>query len=260
MEDVQARPDDRGIEIDFAGVTGLRYPATVSLRDGSKQEVGCTVSLAAGVLHTSKGTHMSRFLEALHGHSADLAPAHARTLLEDLCRRLDTDRVRIEVAHELFLPRFAPVSGAKSLLSYPTGFKAWLADGAFWLTQRVEVLVTTLCPCSRDISDRGAHNQRSCVTIEVGSASEGVDGWAWPEDLIEIAESAGSAPVYAVLKRPDERFVTMQAYDNPVFVEDVVRDVAGNLAEDERFDWFRIRVESDESIHQHNAFAELECG
>lgn len=260
MEDVQARPDDRGIEIDFAGVTGLRYPATVPLRDGGKQEAACTVSLAAGVLHTSKGTHMSRFLEALQDHSADLAPAHARPLLEDLCRRLDSDRVRIDVDHELFLARYAPVSGAKSLLRYPTSFSAWLTSDSFRLTQRVEVLVTTLCPCSRDISDRGAHNQRSNVTIEVAGTPDRDDAWTWPEDLIELAEGAGSAPVYAVLKRPDERYVTMQAYDNPVFVEDVVREVAGQLASDPRFTWHRVRVESDESIHQHNAFAELERG
>ena len=260
MEDVQARPDDRGIAIDFAGITGLRYPATVPLRDGGKQEAPCTISLAAGVLHTDKGTHMSRFLEALHDHAADLAPAHARPLLDDLCQRLDIDRVRLDVSHELFLTRHAPVTGAPSLLAYPTSFTAWLAGGEFGLTQRVEVLVTTLCPCSRDISDRGAHNQRSRVTIEVAGNSQSEDAWTWPEDLIEVAEGAGSAPIYAVLKRPDERFVTMQAYDNPVFVEDVVRDVAGHLDAAGRFEWYRVRVESDESIHQHNAFAELERG
>lgn len=258
MEDVQARHDERGIAIDFAGVTGLRYPATVPLRDGSKQEVACTVSLAAGVLHTDKGTHMSRFLEALQDHTADLSPAHARPLLDDLYRRLGTDRVRLDVAHELFLKRYAPVTGAPSLLAYPTSFNAWLVGGAYGLTQRVDVLVTTLCPCSRDISDRGAHNQRSQVTVEV--ATVGDETWIWPEELIELAEGSGSAPIYAVLKRPDERFVTMQAYDNPVFVEDVVREVAGKLDSDSRFSWCRVRVESDESIHQHNAFAELERG
>lgn len=258
MEDVQAAADHRGIAIDFAGIEGLSYPITVPLRDGGKQETVATIAAAAGVLHTDRGTHMSRFIEALHDHAGDLSPTHAIAFLDDLRRRLHTDRARLAVDHELFLTRRAPVSDAPSLMGYPCSFTATADGDRIDLELTSTTWVQTVCPCSKAISDYGAHNQRSKVDITVRPrATDGVFATVWFEDLIDLAEAAGSAPLYALLKRPDERYVTMQAYDNPVFVEDVVRQVASSLDGWSHIDDHSVRVVSDESIHRHNAVAEL---
>ena len=258
VQDVQSYADTRGIPLDQVGVTQLRYPIVVLDREQEVQSTVADLSISVSLPHHFKGTHMSRFVEVLNEHRGEITMRTLPAILHELKERLDAESARIEVAFPYFLERQAPVTGARSLMDYECCFVGQSNgdSGDFVLTVRVPV--TSLCPCSKEISDYGAHNQRGVITIDVRSAVED-DGPAliWIEELIEIAERSASAPVYALLKRPDERHVTMQAHDNPVFVEDMARNAAQHLQDDRRIVWFRVHAMNHESIHNHAAFADV---
>jgi GTP cyclohydrolase I len=259
LDDVQARTDDREIDIDQVGVTGLRYPIVVFDRENQRQETVATVRLSVDLPHHFKGTHMSRFVEVLNLHRGEITMRTLPTILAELRRRLEAERARVEVRFPYFVEREAPATGARALMDYESWFLGEATGSASDFVLGVAVPVTSLCPCSKEISEYGAHNQRGHVSIEIRSRpdDDGRPELVWLEELIETAENAASAPVYALLKRPDERAVTMQAYDNPVFVEDMVRNVAVDLKADERVTWFSVEAENEESIHNHNAFARI---
>lgn len=251
LHDVQAEPDTRGIAIEQVGVTGLRYPLTFRDRAPKPQQTVATLALSVALPADAKGTHMSRFLEALE-HQGDISVLTLPTLLADLQARLGADSSRIEMVFPWFLRRQAPVSGESALMDYRCRLNADATGDNLDLVIGVDVPVSSVCPCSKAISDQGAHNQRGTLRIEVRASAP-----IWIEDLIDVAEASGSSPVYALLKRQDVRHVTMQAHDNPAFVEDMVRNAAVRLKADQRIHWFRVRAENQESIHNHGAFAQV---
>lgn len=260
MEDVQGRKDERGIAIKQAGVSDLSYPITVLDRAHERQQTIARLSMSVGLPHHFKGTHMSRFIEVLEAHRGEVTMRTLPAILGELRQRLDAETARIELSFPYFIERTAPVTGAKALMDFQCSFAGETTASGDDFVTAVTVPVTSLCPCSKTISDYGAHNQRTYVTIEVRPVSPmfSPETVVWIEELVEIAESASSCPVYPLLKRADERHITMQAYDNPKFVEDIVRDVALRLRKDERIRWFRTLARSHESIHNHSAFAEVE--
>jgi GTP cyclohydrolase I len=256
MKDVQRKTDSRGIHIDQVGVSGLRYPITVLDRENKAQHTVGRFSFSVDLPHNFKGTHMSRFVEVLNKHHGEITLRTMPEILVELQAKLESERTHIVVEFPYFITKAAPVSGSKALVDLNCAFIAESNGKEQDFLLRVEVPVTSLCPCSKEISDYGAHNQRGFVTITVRTKKDR-DGWqfVWIEELVEIAEKSASAPIYALLKRTDERHVTMQAYDNPVFVEDIVRNAAGFLKEDKRIAWFEVRAVNQESIHNHEAFA-----
>ncbi len=261
MQDVQGLPDDREIALDQVGVSGLMHPIVVLDRTTEKQRTIARVTMSVSLPREQKGTHMSRFVEVLNDHHGEVTMRTVPAILKDLRERLDAASARIELSFPYFLERVAPVSGAKALMDFETSFigQSDLERDDFVL--RVKVPVTSLCPCSKAISEYGAHNQRGYVTISVRTYLEAggvLPQMVWIEELVALAEACASAPVYPLLKRADERYVTEQAYDNPVFVEDMVRNVAVRLQDDPRVSWFHVHAENHESIHNHSAFAELE--
>lgn len=259
MRDVQGSRDERNIAIDNVGVSDLRYPITVLDKDHEVQHTVATLSLSVSLPHHFKGTHMSRFVELLNEHRGEVTIRTLPELLHDMRNRLDAESARVEVSFPYFLERRAPATGAAALMDYECAFvgESNAREDDFLL--RVRVPVKSLCPCSKEISDYGAHNQRGYITLEVRTGKDADDRpkLVWIEELVAVAEASASAPVYPLLKRADERFVTMQAYDNPVFVEDMVRNVAVRLQADARVAWFRVHAVNHESIHNHSAFAEL---
>lgn len=252
LEDIQKHRDDRDIAIEQVGVADLRYPITVLDRAAASQRTIADLTLSVGLPHDTKGTHMSRFIEVLERHRGEITVRTLPAMLADIKTTLEAESARIEVDFPYFITRSAPVSGAQALMDYQCSFVAELDRGALDFVLGVVVPVSSLCPCSKAISDYGAHNQRGTLRLEVRST-----GIVWIEELVEIAEASASSPVYALLKREDERHVTMQAYDNPVFVEDMVRNAAVRLKSDARINWFRVRAENQESIHNHSAFAQV---
>jgi GTP cyclohydrolase I len=260
MEDVQNRNDERQVPIDQVGVCDLRYPITVLDRNHEKQQTIARLTLSVSLPHHFKGTHMSRFIEVLDRHRGEITMRTVPAILADLRKCLDAEKAQIAVEFPYFLEREAPVSGAKSLMEYDCSFQAEINGGHEDFVLSVRVPVTSLCPCSKAISDYGAHNQRGYLTMEVRTEKKvGKEpGFVWIEELVAVAEQSASAPVYPLLKREDERHVTMQAYDNPVFVEDMVRNVAVKLKADPRVVWFRVHAVNHESIHNHGAFARIE--
>lgn len=257
MEDVQNQTDSRELPIDLVGVTGLRYPITVRDKTRQRQKTVAEMSLSVSLPHHFKGTHMSRFIEVVHEHRDAIDMETLPGIIRALRERLEAERARIDIRFPYFFERVAPASGQRSLMSYDCRYTAEVdRDGDDFLVG-VRVPVTTLCPCSKAISDYGAHNQRGYVDIEVRAkrGGGGLPKMVWIEELVEIGERSASAPVLPLLKREDERALTMQAYDNPAFVEDVVRAVAAELRADPRVEWLKVRVETLESIHDHNAFA-----
>lgn len=256
LPDIQATPDTRGIAIDQVGVSDLRYPIQVTDQHGRPFPTVATISMSVHLPHQFKGTHMSRFLEVLSKHEGEVTSRTLPNILHDLKQQLHAEEAHIEVAFTYFVTKKAPVSGAPAKVGCDCVFMGTSNGASDDLVLRVTVPVTTLCPCSKEISDYGAHNQRGYVTLDVRPKKKG-NGCELIliEDLIEVAEKSGSAPVYALLKRTDERHVTMQAYDNPVFVEDVVRNAAALLLADKRVASFTVKAVNQESIHDHNAFA-----
>ncbi len=222
MKDVQRSRDTRGIDIDRVGVSDLRYPITVLDRENREQHTVGTFALSVDLPHHFKGTHMSRFIEVLNEHHGEITLRTVPAMLEKLKTRLEAERAHIEVSFPYFVTKAAPVSGAKAMVDLNCTFIAEADERAQDFLLKVEVPVTSLCPCSRDISDYGAHNQRGFITFSIRTRRDRKGNWGfvWIEELVDIAEASASAPIYALLKRRDERHVTMQAYDNPVFVED----------------------------------------
>jgi GTP cyclohydrolase I len=257
LVDIQKTPDVRGIDINQVGVCDLTYPIVVLDRDNQRQNATASISMSVNLPHHFKGTHMSRFLQVLAKHQGEVTLRTLPAILQELRQRLDAEAAHIEVEFTYFLLRTAPVSGLKAPMDYRCTFIGESNGKTDDFILRVAVPVSTLCPCSKMISDYGAHNQRGYVTMSVRMNRDAQGGWemVWIEELIAVAEKSASAPIYPLLKRTDERFVTMQAYDNPVFVEDVVRNVAALLRDDPRIAWFEVRTVNHESIHNHSAFA-----
>jgi GTP cyclohydrolase IB len=256
MIDVQASADDRGIPIDRVGIEGLRYPITVlDKAAGFRHTVG-TVSLAVSLSADARGTHMSRFVELLSEHHGELTARTIPGLLARIRERLLSHAAYCDIAFPFFLERAAPITGATALLDYQCRFTASDVGGSSDFVLTVEVPVTTLCPCSKAISDYGAHNQRGYVTVAVRAESNTTI--IWIEDIIEAVERCASSPVYPLLKRADERHVTMQAFEKPAFVEDVVREVSSVLKQRSDIAWYRVEARNHESIHNHAALAVIE--
>jgi GTP cyclohydrolase I len=254
IDDVQSRRDERQVAIDKAGIRDLAHPVRVSDRSRREQHTVARVSMSVELPKHFKGTHMSRFIEILH-REREVSVADLGALLQETAARLEADAAHIEIEFPFFVMKRAPVSGVESLMDYRVTLSGTRRDGVDRRSIRVVVPVTSLCPCSKKISERGAHNQRSHVTITAQ-----LRGSMWIEDLIDIAESEASSELYAILKRPDEKFVTERAYDNPKFVEDLVRDVALRLDREPQIAAYRVEVENFESIHNHSAYALIERG
>lgn len=258
MKDVQSGPADVAMPIDRVGVKNLKLPVRVRAKDerGTVQHTVAEVDLSVDLPAEFKGTHMSRFVEALKDWREDLDYASFKNLLESVRTRLSARRAHLLFTFPYFLQRHAPESGSPGLMDYRCRLMGELEGGRLTFTLGVEVPVMTVCPCSLAISsDGGAHSQRAIVRIDTRFS-----GFLWLEDLIAIAEQAGSSPVYALLKREDERHVTDQAFARPAFVEDVVRTAAHCLARHPQVSWYRVEVESFESIHNHSAYAIIESG
>lgn len=260
LEDVQGRPDHRHIPIDEVGIAGIRYPVAVWDRDHGKQDTVAEVSMSVDLRPEVKGAHLSRFVEVLHEHAGEITPLTMPGILQDVRQRLVADRAWLEFSFAYFLRRLAPVSGLAALMDYQCSLAGQADSSSTELCLQVRVPVTSVCPCSKAISDYGAHNQRSHITIRacLRGGDEGQQTLMWIEELIEIAEISGSSPVFTLLKRADERHVTMRAHDHPVFVEDMVRNVALALQEDPRIAGFAVEAASEESIHNHAAFARIQ--
>lgn len=249
LVDIQNSEDQRNIPIDKVGVRNVKYPMHVRERDNGHQHTVGNFTLTVDLPREFKGTHMSRFLEILAEYNHDLGPETIPAILQSLRERLKAETAHLETTFTLFREKAAPVTGKKGMMGYECGFSA-SAGPDLNIALLLTVPVATLCPCSKEISDRGAHNQRGYVRVKVMPR-----GLLWLEDVIDMIEACGSAPLYPVLKRPDEKFVTEQAYDNPRFVEDLVREVALAFDADDRVDSYEIEVENHESIHDHNAYA-----
>jgi GTP cyclohydrolase IB len=258
MEDVQNRLDERRVAIDQVGICDVKFPIQVLDRSHRKQSTVAHLAMSVALPQHFKGTHMSRFLEVLNEHRDEMTMRTLPPLLQKLRQRLEADSARIEVTFPYFIERVAPASGKTALMDYECRFVGESKGTENDFVLKVCVPVTTLCPCSKEISDYGAHNQRGLIDVSVRSVTNfetGEPALVWIEELVQIAEKSASAPVYPLLKRADERHVTMQAYDNPVFVEDIVRNVSLRLQQDSRISWFKVHVVNLESIHNHSAFA-----
>ena len=252
IADVQSSPDTRNITIDKVGVKDLRHPVRIQDRNGLEQHTVATFSMYVELPHNFKGTHMSRFVEILSRHEREISVRSFRSILQETRDHLDAGTSHIEMSFPFFLEKSAPVTGVKSLMDYQVTFIGEGAEDASSTEVRVVVPVTSLCPCSKKISDYGAHNQRSHVTVSIRAKA-----FIWIEEIIDIVEQEASCELYGLLKRPDEKYVTERAYDNPKFVEDMVRDVASRLNQDERIERYVVEAENFESIHNHSAYAQI---
>ena len=256
LKDTQNERDDRQIPIDRVGVKGLRFPVEVRDKGGSAQRTVATVALAVDLPEHYKGTHMSRFVEALNAHGGCLDVREMTALPRELLDRLDARKAHVEFEFPFFRSKAAPVTGKTGMMDYGIRFEVEASrDGGADFMVTVKVPVSTLCPCSKEISDRGAHNQRGEVTYSVRFREP-----IWIEDLIELVERSASCELFSLLKRPDEKHVTEHAYDHPVFVEDLVRNVASRSDAHDDIVWYRVEAENFESIHNHNAYAVVEKG
>ena len=254
IADVQGSLDTRRIAIDRVGIKAIRHPVLVADKDGGSQHTVAQFNMYVNLPHNFKGTHMSRFVEILNSHEREISVESFEEILRSMVGRLESDSGHIEMTFPYFINKSAPVSGVRSLLDYEVTFVGEIKHrDQYGFTMKVVVPVTSLCPCSKKISDYGAHNQRSHVTISVRTNS-----FVWIEDVIKIAEEQASCELYGLLKRPDEKYVTEKAYDNPKFVEDIVRDVAEVLNHDDRIDAYIVESENFESIHNHSAYALVE--
>ncbi|WP_165078891.1 MULTISPECIES: GTP cyclohydrolase FolE2 [unclassified Desulfovibrio] len=255
MEDVQNRAPEVALDIDRVGVRGLRLPLRVRDRAGGSQATVASADLGVELPSARKGTHMSRLVEAVEDWDEGLDRQSVQRLLENVRRRLDARRAWVRFAFPYFVRKSAPARGDAAPLAYDCAVTSELDDSGQVFILDLAVPVMTVCPCSKAISREGAHSQRALVRIRAR-----ISGFVWLEELIELAEAAGSSAVYTLLKREDEKFVTEQAFARPAFVEDVVRAAASALERHPRVTGFTVEVESMESIHNHNAFARIERG
>ncbi len=250
IPDVQGSEDTRKIAIDRVGIKDIRHPVVVSDRAGREQHTVANFNMYVGLPENFKGTHMSRFVEVLNSHDYEISVPGFRGMVAEMVQLLDAQTGRIEMTFPYFVLKAAPVSGVKSLLDYTVTFIGESNNGTETMSVKVVVPCTTLCPCSKKISAYGAHNQRSHVTVEAK-----VSGFIWIEEFIDMVESVASCELYGLLKRPDEKYVTERAYDNPRFVEDMVRETALKLNADDRILSYTVESENFESIHNHSAYA-----
>jgi GTP cyclohydrolase I len=253
LVDQQSQPDNRQLRIDHVGVKGLRYPVEVRDKAHTVQNTIATFNLMVDLPHQFKGTHMSRFVEVLNAHGRLVHVENIPRMLNELQDKLQAEVARIEMEFPYFLEKKAPATGAKGLVDYVAKFDAVAHGKEISFTLTVVVPVTTLCPCSKAISAYGAHNQRGYVTAAIRFINT-----VWIEDLIALIEASASSEIYSLLKRPDEKVVTERAYDNPVFVEDLVRNVALRLNDHPDVTWYKVEAENMESIHNHSAYACIE--
>ncbi len=253
MKDVAAGADTRGITVQRVGVKDVHLPVRVRRKGADFDAVLARIDFGVELPSHFRGTHMSRFLHILFKwRQQPIGVPELREMLGEACERLEARRAEIHVAFKYFLTKQAPVSKSESALDYDCSFHGVLDEGQFQFTLGVEAPVTILCPCSKEISRHGAHNQRAIISARVRSRQ---DVLVWIEDLVAMLERQGSAEIYPLLKREDEKFVTEAAYENPKFVEDVLRDVVSVLRADARLEWFQVSCESLESIHNHSVYA-----
>jgi GTP cyclohydrolase I len=255
MADVQGLADTRRIAIDRVGIKDVRHPVKVLDRSSGVQHTIAVFNMYVGLPHHFKGTHMSRFVEILNGDEHEISVENFPVMLRRMVRKLEAETGRIEMNFPYFIDKSAPVSGVRSLMDYDVTLIGEICHGEIASTIKAVVPVTSLCPCSRKISERGAHNQRSHVTVTARILEH-----VWIEEIVELVEALASCELYSLLKRPDEKYVTERAYDNPKFVEDMVRDVAARLDADERIGSYVVESENFESIHNHSAYALIESG
>ena len=253
MEDVQNRNDTRQMPINRVGIKDIAHPIRVVRPDGTESASVATFSLSVALPHDKKGTHMSRFVELLNETETVISAKSFNKLLSRMITRLEAESGYIELQFPYFIEKTAPVSGVKGLMDYQINLIGQIDEGHVNATLEITVPVKSLCPCSRDISDYGAHNQRSHITVGINTSRE-----LWLDDLIKMVESQASSDLFAILKRPDEKYITEKAYNNPKFVEDVVRDVANELEQNDAVLRYYVHAENFESIHNHSAFALIE--
>ncbi|MBN1233164.1 MAG: GTP cyclohydrolase I FolE2 [Candidatus Coatesbacteria bacterium] len=253
MKDVQKRKDKRGLSIDKVGVKGLEYPIIVLDKEKDRQPTVASINMYVELPQQFKGTHMSRFIEILNQYKGEITLYNMGKILDDMLKKLEAETAHIEISFKYFIQKKAPISKIKSLMGYGCKFIGEKGINHEDYLLEVTVPLITLCPCSKEISDFGAHNQRSFARIRVRTLE-----LVWIEDLIEVAEKSASAAIYPLLKRADEKHITERAYENPVFIEDLVRNIAEKMISDKRIIWFSIEGESLESIHNHNAYAYIE--
>lgn len=253
IADVQQSVDTRQIAIDKVGIKDIRHPVMVRDRSGGNQHTIAVFNMYVDLPKHFKGTHMSRFVTILNQHEREITVKSFKDMLHEVTDQLEAKSGHIEMTFPYFVNKKAPVTGVESLLDYEVTFKGEKVGNDICLNIKVVVPVTSLCPCSRKISDRGAHNQRSHVTVDVCAKD-----FIWIEEIIDMVEEEASCELYGVLKRPDEKYVTEKAYDNPKFVEDMVRDIATRLNEDDRIIKYVVESENFESIHNHSAYALIE--
>jgi len=253
IEDVQGRADTRRIPINKVGIKDVFHPVRVKDRAGTEQHTVANFNMYVALPHNFKGTHMSRFVEILNQHEREISVESFRDMLTEMTQRLNADSGHIEMSFPYFVNKKAPATGVESLMNYNTSMIGEIKQGKAELWLKVVVAATSLCPCSKEISRYGAHNQRSHITITAR-----VNEHMYLEDLIDIAEQEASCQVYGILKRADEKFVTEHAYENPKFVEDIVRDVAVRLNNEDRIRAYTVETENFESIHNHSAYALIE--
>jgi len=252
LPDIQKTPDQRNIAIDRVGVRKVKFPIVVLDRADERQHTIGNFTLTVDLPSEFKGTHMSRFLEVLNEHGKEISVQALPALLSNMRQKLKAERAHVIVEFPFFMEKAAPVTGKTGMMQFDCGFEAQI-NGDFSVTMFMTVPVATLCPCSKEISKYGAHNQRGWVTVRVKTNDH-----VWLEELIEMIESSASCALFPVLKRPDEKAVTERAYENPRFVEDMVREVALKFDAESRITQYSIEVENEESIHAHNAYAFLE--
>lgn len=247
--DIQSLEDKRNVAIDRVGVKNVRYPIVVEDRENKIQHTVANIDIFVDLPHHHRGTHMSRFIEVLNRFHKESFIDNLEKFMLDIKTSLDADSSYAIIKFPYFMKKKAPVSNIESIMSYDCYFESSMNE-KFSLIIGAEVPITTLCPCSKEVSDYGAHNQRSIVSVKVKA-----DEFIWLEEIIEIVESCASCEIYSLLKRVDEKYVTEKAFDNPRFVEDIVREVTLKLKEDKRIKGFSVESENFESIHNHNAYA-----
>ena len=253
MVDVQSLADTRRIAINRVGIKAIRHPVKILDRTGGVQHTIAVFNMYVGLPHNFKGTHMSRFVEILNSNEREISVENFPSMLRDMVDKLEAQTGHIEMNFPYFINKAAPVSGVQSLMDYDVTLSGEICHGEIASSIKVVVPVTSLCPCSKKISERGAHNQRSHVTV-TAQISEHV----WIEEIVQLVEAEASCELYGLLKRPDEKYVTERAYDNPKFVEDMVRDVAARLNSEPRISSYVAESENFESIHNHSAYALIE--
>ncbi|TDJ17049.1 MAG: GTP cyclohydrolase I FolE2 [Gammaproteobacteria bacterium] len=253
IPDTQNIRDTRHIAIDQVGIKDIKHPIVVSDRSGGEQHTIANFNMYVSLPHDFKGTHMSRFVEVLNQHEHEITVESFKRMITEMTERLDAKSGHIEMNFPYFVNKAAPVTGVESLMDYDVSFIGELNDQQTSVLVKIVIPVTSLCPCSKSISDYGAHNQRSHITICVRTTC-----FLWIEELIETVEKVASCELYGLLKRPDEKYVTERAYNNPKFVEDIVRDIAVQFNLDERISSYIVESENFESIHNHSAYARIE--